>query len=234
LLGLLFGLRAQRRIQFFVGTADADVERYLNLLTFLPLPTIESTMSKHILDPSKREAQHLLAREFIELVHGEAEARKAEAEHRSLFGKKQLPTAEEHDSEASGPVTGKLTARVDLLLPVSLVQRQTLSKIVWSIGLASSRSRAHDHILQGAIYIGQRSTENDELTFVPVKSFSSDRTTVPVTKQHMLIDGQLLVLRRGKKNIRVCKVVSDEEFAESGIVVPASEQQNESEKASKE
>ncbi|KAK3059320.1 hypothetical protein LTS18_011134, partial [Coniosporium uncinatum] len=177
-----------------------------------------------------REAQHLLAREFVELVHGEVEAKKAEAEHRSLFGKKRLPKADEHDSETPGPVIGKLPTGVDLLLPRSLVEGQALAKVVWSVGLAQSRTEAHNHIMSGGLYIGRKSTENEELTFVPAKTLSNGAN--PVANHDMLIEGSLLVLRKGKKHIRVCKIVSDDEFAESGVAVPGLEPQSNTERAS--
>ncbi|KNG47352.1 tyrosyl-trna synthetase [Stemphylium lycopersici] len=72
--------------QYFMRTADADVERYLKLFTFLPLDSIALLMSQQAQDPSKRLAQHILAREIVELAHGTAEARKAEAAHKDAFG----------------------------------------------------------------------------------------------------------------------------------------------------
>lgn len=67
-------------------TADTDVERYLKLFTFLPLDSIKLLMSQQSQDPSKRLAQHILAREIVELAHGAAAAKKAEAAHKDAFG----------------------------------------------------------------------------------------------------------------------------------------------------
>lgn len=67
-------------------TADADVERYLKLFTFLPLDSIALLMSQQAHDPGKRLAQHILAREMVELAHGAAEAKKAELAHKDAFG----------------------------------------------------------------------------------------------------------------------------------------------------
>jgi tyrosyl-tRNA synthetase len=72
--------------QYFLRTADADVERYLKLFTFLPLSSIALLISQQNQDPSKRLAQHILAREIVELAHGAAEAKKAEAAHKDAFG----------------------------------------------------------------------------------------------------------------------------------------------------
>lgn len=65
--------------------ADADVHRYLKLLTFEPLNVLENLMEEHEKEPSKRVAQHKLAREVLEIVHGGEIAKRTEQEHRSLF-----------------------------------------------------------------------------------------------------------------------------------------------------
>lgn len=74
-------------MQFFVRTADADVFRYLKLFTFIPTNKIDSICDKSKVEPSKRLAQHALAREFVELIHGEQAAKDAAAQHAALFQK---------------------------------------------------------------------------------------------------------------------------------------------------
>ena len=49
--------------------ADADVEKYLKLFTFLPLEEIKSIVQTHLASPEKRDAQHRLASEVTEMVH---------------------------------------------------------------------------------------------------------------------------------------------------------------------
>ncbi|KAF1841877.1 tyrosyl-tRNA synthetase-like protein [Cucurbitaria berberidis CBS 394.84] len=71
--------------QYFLRTADDDVERYLKLFTFLPLGHIELLMAQQRQDESQRKAQHTLAKEIVELAHGAAEAKKAEMAHRDAF-----------------------------------------------------------------------------------------------------------------------------------------------------
>ncbi|RMZ72102.1 hypothetical protein GMOD_00007097 [Pyrenophora seminiperda CCB06] len=72
--------------QYFLRTADADVERYLKLFTFLPLDSIALLVTEQNRDPSKRVAQHMLAQEIVELVHGAAEAKKVVLAHKDAFG----------------------------------------------------------------------------------------------------------------------------------------------------
>lgn len=71
--------------QYFVRTADDDVERYLKLFTFLPLDEIRLLMSQQWQNESKRLAQHMLAKEVVELAHGAADAKKAETAHKEAF-----------------------------------------------------------------------------------------------------------------------------------------------------
>lgn len=56
--------------QFFIRTADTDVEKFLNLFTFLSAPEINEIVEGHKKDPGKREAQKILAEEVTVLVHG--------------------------------------------------------------------------------------------------------------------------------------------------------------------
>ncbi|KAJ4374000.1 tyrosyl-tRNA synthetase [Neocucurbitaria cava] len=79
------GALLMRLPQYFLRTADDDVERYLKLFTFLPLSDIELLMAHQRQDESQRKAQHILAREIVELAHGAAEAKKAEAAHKEAF-----------------------------------------------------------------------------------------------------------------------------------------------------
>ncbi|KAF3040280.1 tyrosyl-tRNA synthetase [Didymella heteroderae] len=71
--------------QYFMRTADADIERYLKLFTFLPLDQISLLVEHARKDASKRIAQHVLAKEIVELAHGAAEAKKAEIAHKEVF-----------------------------------------------------------------------------------------------------------------------------------------------------
>lgn len=50
-------------------------------------------MDKHKLEPSKRAAQHVLAYEFLRLIHGEQAAKDTKEEHAALFDRKQSVSA---------------------------------------------------------------------------------------------------------------------------------------------
>jgi tyrosyl-tRNA synthetase len=71
--------------QYFLRTADNDVERYLKLFTFLSLDEIRLLMGEQRRNESKRLAQHVLAKEIVELAHGAQEAKTAETAHKETF-----------------------------------------------------------------------------------------------------------------------------------------------------
>ncbi|ORY19900.1 tyrosyl-tRNA synthetase-like protein [Clohesyomyces aquaticus] len=71
--------------QYFLRTSDDDVERYLKLFTFIPLDHISLVMEAQRQDASQRQAQHLLAKEVVELAHGATSAKYAELAHKEAF-----------------------------------------------------------------------------------------------------------------------------------------------------
>lgn len=70
--------------QYWRNVDDADVEKCLSLLTFLPMTEVKKLAS---LEGSKiNEAKSVLAYEVTKIVHGEEEADKAKKAAESLFG----------------------------------------------------------------------------------------------------------------------------------------------------
>ncbi|SHK14384.1 tyrosine--tRNA ligase [Paramaledivibacter caminithermalis] len=71
--------------QYWRNVDDADVEKCLSLLTFLPM---EEVRRLGALEGSEiNKAKEILAFEVTKLVHGEEEAQKAQQAARALFGK---------------------------------------------------------------------------------------------------------------------------------------------------
>ena len=227
--------------KFFLRCADADVERYLKLFTFLPMSVIKSTMEEHEQDQSKRVAQHKLAYEFVELAHGLGDAKEAERQHRQLFSKqlsvKDLrgPATEDRATAVgnagySTDVNNSLNKYAPqtnvenmgpkrMTLPRSLVVDQPLSRILWSAGLVSSRSEAVRLINNRGAHIGSTSDRmgrdmGDGLSFAPISSWK------PYETSRFIIDSNLLILRVGKWKVKIIDIVSDEEFEKSGLTVP--------------
>ena len=69
--------------QYWRNVADADVEKCLKLLTFVPMDRIKELSSLE--GAAINEAKKVLAFEVTKLVHGEEEAKKAEEASQALF-----------------------------------------------------------------------------------------------------------------------------------------------------
>ena len=125
--------------QYWRNVADADVMKCLRMLTFLPLEQINEMA--HWEGSQLNQAKEILAYELTTLVHGEEEAKKAQAGARALFGTgnaEEMPTEELSEED--------LTAgSIDLI--GALVKA----------GLTASRSEARRAIEQGGVSVdGER------------------------------------------------------------------------------
>ena len=124
--------------QYFRNVDDAEIEKILALLTFLPM---EQVLELGALKGSKsNEAKRVLAFEVTKLIHGEEEAVKAEEAAKSLFGGGALsgavPTTTVTKEELEGD--GRLTSLLAMC------------------GLSKSRSAARKLIEQNAVSVGEQ------------------------------------------------------------------------------
>ena len=98
--------------QYWRNVNDSDVENCLALLTYLPMDEVHRLAS--LKDAAINEAKKVLAYEVTKLVHGEEEARKAQAATEALFGGgadlSNVPTIEIIADEMSAKVIDVLTA----------------------------------------------------------------------------------------------------------------------------
>jgi tyrosyl-tRNA synthetase len=221
--------------KFFLGTSDADVSKYLKLFTFMPIGDINTLVKEHMESPPQRRAQHKLAAEFVELVHGEEEAKHAEAQHRLIFAKKTM-TPEEYAAaetklgvtspgpQASGIVANSnegLTAHMKL--PRSFVESSSIGKVLLACGLAASATEGHRLAAAQAIYVGGLTGRQGEETKV-MQDISLSFTNIQTWKmediQNLLVDNKLLILRRGKNLVRIIEVITDSEYKKLGLSYP--------------
>ncbi|KAK9779866.1 putative Tyrosine--tRNA ligase [Seiridium cardinale] len=220
---------------YFMRRPDADVEKLLKVLTFLPLETVKQTMEEHNQDPSKRVAQHALAFEVVALAHSMKLAYITRDQHHDVYSKNAGTTIAASTPRAQEEVTqypqGNVPAqrdvatnfKVDIELPESLVRGSSMGRILYAAGLATSVSDGVRLTSVRGAYVagapGQKSAVNKgmtwgDLTFTPVKNW------FPADTSNFLIDNELLIVRRGKHFIRVIKMVSDEKWRTSGRRYP--------------
>jgi tyrosyl-tRNA synthetase len=127
--------------QFWVNTADADVERFLNYFSFRSISDIQDILNRHKLAPEKREAQTALAEELTSLVHGFEAFREAWNLSIHLFDQNinALSYADFLQLHQGG-------------LPSADTQRSIgVIEALVQLELASSKREARDFIQQGAI-----------------------------------------------------------------------------------
>jgi tyrosyl-tRNA synthetase len=117
--------------QFWINTADADVERFLALFTFLPMEEVRALGRLEGAD--LREAKGVLAFEATKLTHGEAEAEKARETSRALFS-------------GAGAAEGAPTTTIDAARLAAGIE---LVDLLVEIGLQSSKRAARDLVRQG-------------------------------------------------------------------------------------
>lgn len=71
--------------QFFVRRTDAEVEKLLRLLTFVPTAEVDALMAEHRAKPEVRGAQRRLASEVTLLLHGRDGLQRAESVTAALY-----------------------------------------------------------------------------------------------------------------------------------------------------
>jgi len=212
--------------------ADADVHRYLKLFTFDSLDALEEIMAEHEKEPSRRVAQHKLAREVLAIVHGQTVAKETEQEHRSMFKRPTIATPQtpaenngrnppdinRHLNEKAPIVNADNAPSHNLVLPRSLVINHTISRVLYHAGLVASRSEGHRMVAKKGVYLGSRpgasGTMSDQVEFSPAANWEASET------EKYLIGGDTLILRVGKWKVKIIKIISDEDYEKQGLSAP--------------
>lgn len=118
--------------QYWRNVDDKDVEKCLGLLTFLPMDEVRRLSA---LEGSEiNEAKKVLAYEVTKLVHGEAEAEKAQQAAAALFG----------GGAAADVPTFQWTA-------AQLAEDNRLTTLLNLCGLCQSKGDARKQVQQGAV-----------------------------------------------------------------------------------
>ena len=137
--------------QYWRNVGDGDVLKCIRMLTFLPLEQIDEMSNWE--GSQLNRAKEILAYELTSLVHGEEEAKKAEASAKALFAGggsiETMPTTEIAESELSDGAMDIMTVLV-------------------RSGLCASKSEARRNIQQGGVTV-----DDEKITDIS-KSYSAD------------------------------------------------------------
>ena len=177
--------------QFWLGTEDADVGRYLRYYTLLARAEIESLDAETAAAPEKRTAQQALARDVTRRVHGEGALAAAEQVSTFFFGSLEA-------TALSDDALGLLRAEA----PFAEVTRDALAseadpsrfdafKLLVASGLAASNGAAKRLLEQGGVSVNKR------------KLAAADRH---IPASDVLLRGGHVVVGKGKRDYALLRV----------------------------
>lgn len=161
--------------QFWLGTADEDVYRFLRYYSFMSLTEIAELEAEDAKRQGRKQAQQVLANELTELVHGKAALAAVQRISELLFSGDVARLGE-----------SDLAQLAQDGMPSSTVSGETdLVSLLVSCGLANSKRIARELLAAGAISLNGTIRQDEQLS-------AEDR----------LFDRYLL-LRRGKKQYQL-------------------------------
>jgi len=170
--------------QYWIGTDDADVERFLKTFSFKSREELESLFVELRENPGARVAHRALAEELTTLVHGEVECANAQAAAKALFGHGEI-------SELDPKTLASALAQ----LPRTTINKgeafPTWVDLLAATGVVDSKSAARRIVKEGGAYLNNSKISGED--FAPSESD--------------LIHGRFLLLRKGKRELAAVEVL---------------------------
>ncbi|MCB1701989.1 MAG: tyrosine--tRNA ligase [Pseudomonadales bacterium] len=167
--------------QFWLGTADVDVYKFLKYFTFLEVAEIDRLQEADEQRQGRPEAQSVLATEVTRIVHGEEGLAAAERITDSLFSG-SIEALSEDDL---------LQLRQDGL-PTSTVQRssypQSLTQMLVDAGMAPSGKQVKDALGRNAVTINNQAI-----------GWEQNAEVAACFEQSRALFGRYFLVRLGKK-----------------------------------
>lgn len=159
--------------QFWLNVSDENVEDYLKLFSFIPLPEIDVLITEHNNDKGQRQAQKRLAFEITSLVHGADVAKLVSEVSNKLFSGQNLKQC----SLAEREVVVKNSPTHTIAENINIID------LLVESGLAASKREARQFVSDGAVTLDGEIIVDDQFT--------------------VLCTADLRTLKRGKKNFVV-------------------------------
>lgn len=148
--------------QYWFNAADADVERFLRLFTFLPLAEVADVAAAHAADPSAREGQRVLAREATRILHGDEGVEAAERATAVLFGDEPYGAlGDDVLADAFGEAPSVELPRARLDEGIGLLELMT------AVGASASNGEARRLVQQGAVRINNAAVDDPARVVTP-------------------------------------------------------------------
>lgn len=172
--------------QFWMNTDDRDVINYLKYFTFLNEDQIAEIADEHNQYPERRSAQRKLADLITVTVHGETALAAAQQAAQVLFGGSLSGLGAQQIEEIFSDVPSTEIASDQ----INTEGKNLLDLLVESC-LAKSRGEARRAVEDGGININNERV-SDSARMIEFSDF---------------IEGKFLVLRKGKKNYHIIKMI---------------------------
>lgn len=153
--------------QYWRNVADQDVERFLGLLTFLPMEEVRRL--GQLKDSAINEAKRVLAYEITALIHDKEEAEKAAEAALALF-----EGGGSSENIPSFQVTG-----------AQLAEDGRITTLLALCGLCRSRSDARTQVTAGAVTMADRKVEDVNLTLT-AEDFPTDGLLIRKGKKNYM------------------------------------------------
>ncbi len=186
--------------QYWVNCDDADVERFLQLFTFLPLDEISAVQK--LTDAQLNMAKAVLAFEATRITHGEKEAKAAWRASMEAFHSRPVDVSLFPSSAIPREVYGSILASLPPIrfygsatsaIPHYKVSRKNLkegiliSSTCAKAGLTQSMSEAKRLIEQGGIYINDRQVKSADEKIIDADFSGGNELRVRKGKKKYLI-----------------------------------------------
>ena len=172
--------------QYFLNSADADVEKFLRAFTLLEIAEIEEIVAKHNEKPESRYGQRQLANYVIQTLFGKQAAEQAEKISDFLFGSEDKMQMINEFSREEIQALARETGSCE----ISENEIRVLELLV-KCGIVDSNGEAKKMIAQGAIYVNENKISDI------ASSFSTQDASNGV-----------LLIRKGKKNYKIAQFIA--------------------------
>lgn len=176
--------------QFWLGTADADVYKFLRYFTFLSPAEIGAIEEEDRAATGRPQAQAVLAREMTRLIHGEAGLLAAERISAALFSGEAAELSAEDYQQL------KLDGLPFVELSRSELPERPLTQLLVDVGLATSGKQVKDALGRQAVIINGYAVGVEQNMDVP-GCFALERAA----------HGGFYLVRLGKKRYHLFEIV---------------------------
>lgn len=163
--------------QFFLNAEDSKVIDYLKVFSPRSHEEIDELARQTAEEPWRRAAQHALADDITDLVHGVVQRRAAEAAGKALFGRGDLAALDQTTVKALAQEVGATT--------LESAELPTIPEALVLAGVVESRSAGRRAVTEGGAYLNNMKVEDVERRLTPQD----------------FLHGEVALLRRGKKTV---------------------------------